>query len=123
MWRLSFCAAALVAPVSGNLFFSQYAEGSSNNKFMEIYNSGSASVSLDGYGFPRTTNGADTVGVYDCWNAFTAGASIAAGDVYVICHGSADAVILDSCDQTFSFMSTTSTRPERARAATLRFAC
>ena len=33
------------------------------------------------------------------------GATIAAGDVYVVCHGSADAFIQDECDQTFTYLS------------------
>ncbi|NCX25052.1 MAG: hypothetical protein EBX13_04655, partial [Proteobacteria bacterium] len=32
-----------------SLFFSEYAEGSSNNKYLEIYNPTSETISLDGY--------------------------------------------------------------------------
>lgn len=34
-----------------NLFFSEAAEGSSNNKYLEIYNPTSAAVDLTGYAF------------------------------------------------------------------------
>jgi predicted extracellular nuclease len=88
-----------------NLFFSEYAEGSSNNKYLEIYNGTGQTINLDGFAFPNATNGADTDGDHDYWNTFDAGASIAAGDVYVICHGSSDAFILSECDQNHTYLS------------------
>ena len=42
---------------------------------------------LSGYAFPSSSNGSD--GSYEYWNSFSEGAEVAAGDVYVICHGSA----------------------------------
>jgi len=35
--------------MSQNLFFSEYAEGSSNNKYLEIYNGGSETINLNNY--------------------------------------------------------------------------
>ena len=87
------------------LFFSGYAEGSSNNKFMEIYNPTGDVVSLDGYAFPNVSNAPNVPGEYEYWNAFPAGASIAPGDVYVIAHPSADPAILAEADHTFTFLS------------------
>ena len=87
------------------LFFSGYAEGSSNNKFMEIYNPTGDVVSLDGYAFPNVSNAPNVPGEYEYWNAFPAGASIAPGDVYVIAHPSADPAILAEADHTFNFLS------------------
>ncbi len=93
------------APACG-LFFSGYAEGSSNNKFLEIYNPTDAAISLDGYAYPSVSNAPDNgAGNYDFWNAFEEGASVAAGDVYVIAHGSADPAILAEADETFTFLS------------------
>ena len=43
------------APACG-LFFSGYAEGTSNNKFLEIYNPTDAEISLDGYAYPSVAN-------------------------------------------------------------------
>ena len=85
------------------LFFSEYAEGSSNNKFLEIYNPTGATVSLDGFGFPNSNNGG--TGAHEYWNTFTAGATIAAGATYVICHPSSDASILAMCQQQFTYLS------------------
>ena len=58
-----------------DLFISEYAEGSSNNKYLEIFNSGSDAVSLDDYAFAATANGSD--GTHEYWNTFTEGATLA----------------------------------------------
>ena len=88
-----------------NLFFSEAAEGSSNNKYLEIYNPTGADVDLSGYAFPSVSNAPTVVGEYEFWNAFPAGAMVAAGDVYVIAHPSADPTILAEADHTFTFLS------------------
>ena len=87
------------------LFFSEYAEGSSNNKYLEIYNPTSETIDLSGYAFPNVSNAPSTPGEYEYWNTFADGASVAAGDVYVICHGSSDAAILAECDQFHTYLS------------------
>ena len=45
-----------------NLFFSEAAEGSSNNKYLEIYNPTGADVDLSGYAFPSVSNDPSVVG-------------------------------------------------------------
>ena len=52
------------------VFFSEYAEGSSNHKYLEIYNNTNQSIDLSQYAFPNSTNGADTEGTFDYWNIF-----------------------------------------------------
>jgi len=91
--------------VLANLFFSEYAEGSSNNKYLEIYNNSNDTINLCGYAFPNSTNGADVNDTYDYWNTFDDGASVASGDVYIICHPSSDDEILADCDQTHTYLS------------------
>ena len=89
-----------------NLFFSEAAEGSSNNKYLEIYNPTSEAVDLAGYAFPSVSNAPDNgAGNYDFWNTFPEGASVAPGDVYIIAHPSADPTILAEADHTFTFLS------------------
>ena len=90
---------------SSDLFFSEYAEGSSYNKYIEIYNPTDQEVSLDGYAYPNVSNAPTTVGEFEYWNNFEAGAVVAPGDVYVVCHGSSDELILAECDETYSYMS------------------
>lgn len=87
------------------LFFSEYAEGSSNNKYIEIYNPTSEAVDLKDYAFPNVSNAPTTVGEHEFWNTFPDGATIPAGGVYIIAHGSADATILAKANHTFDFLS------------------
>ena len=87
------------------LFFSEYAEGSSNHKYLEIYNNSGETVDLTGYAYPSVANAPTTPGEHEYWNEFDAGASVAAGDVYIICHGSSDQSILDECDETHTYLS------------------
>ena len=87
------------------LFFSEYAEGSSNNKYLEIYNPTNQPIALGEYAFPNASNGADVDGTHDFWNIFTAGATIEAGGTYLIAHPSADPSILALADQTHQYLS------------------
>ncbi|MCB0734290.1 MAG: choice-of-anchor I family protein, partial [Bacteroidetes bacterium] len=88
-----------------DLFFSEYAEGSSNNKYLEIYNGTGSDVSLDNYAFPNTSNAPNNAGEYEYWNAFPSGDKIKAGETYIIAHPSADATILAKANHTMSFLS------------------
>ena len=100
----SACEGGAPAPACG-LFFSGYAEGSSNNKFLEIYNPTDADISLAGFAYPSVSNAPTTPGVHEYWNAFDEGAVVAAGDVYVIAHGSADPAILAEADEFHTYLS------------------
>ena len=62
-------------------------------------------MNLEAYAFPSVGNAPDVPGEYEYWNPFSDGASIAPGDVWVVCHPSADATILEECDQEFTFLS------------------
>ena len=88
-----------------DLIISKYGEGTSNHKFLEIYNGTGSDIDLSTYAFPNSNNAPDPVGEYEYWNSFTAGAVIAAGDVYVISHPSADAVIEAQSDQHHTYLS------------------
>ena len=92
-------------PPAIGVWFSEYAEGSSNNKYLEIYNGTDAAVDLTGLAFPNVSNAPTVAGEYEYWNTFPAGASVAPGDVYVIAHASADAAILAEADHTHQYLS------------------
>ena len=94
-----------VSPTHVAVWISEYAEGTSNNKYLEIYNGTDASLDLTTMAFPNANNGADVEGEPDYWNSFPAGATVAAGDVYVIAHSSADATILAEADHTHDYLS------------------
>ena len=88
------------------IFFSEYAEGSANNKYLEIYNPTDSVVSLNSYAFPSVSNAPSIVGEYENWNTFPdSGSSINPGGVYIICHPSADSTILAIANQTHNYLS------------------
>ena len=80
--------------VSPDLFISEYIEGTSNNKAIEIYNGTGAPVNLSGvYGISMYFNGATTA------TTINLNGTIAPGDVFVLAHSSADPAILAQADQ------------------------
>ena len=90
-----------------DLFISEYAEGSSNNKYLEIANFTGAEVDLAGYALPSVSNAPTTDGEHEYWNPdiFGANATIADGDVWVVCHPDSDATIIERCDSEHTYMS------------------
>ena len=92
---LSFAGGASAAP--SELFFSEYIEGSSNNKALEIYNGTGAPINLatSGYSVQMFFNGSATAGL-----TIALTGTVAAGDVYVIANSAANTAILAQADQT-----------------------
>ena len=93
----ALCLAPGAFAASNDLFFSEYVEGSSNNKALEIYNgtgapidlaAGDYSVQMFFNGNPASTLTIDLTG------------TVAAGDVFVLAQSSAAATILAAADQT-----------------------
>src|SRR5512145_2691448 len=78
-----------------DLFISEYIEGSSNNKAIEIYNGTGAPVNLaaGGYKVQMHFNGNPVPTLIIALNG-----TIAPGDVYVVAHSSAAAAILAQAD-------------------------
>jgi len=89
-------AAAPAQAVTGELFFSEYVEGSSNNKAIEIFNGTGADVPLTGYSIDIYSNG--RTGTPSTTRNLAG--TIANGDVFVGAHSSADLVILAVADET-----------------------
>ena len=75
-----------------NLFFSEYAEGSSNNKYVEIYNPSSTTVNLNNYQIKGTNNG--TAWGDNGERELALGGTLAANSVYIICTDAADPTII-----------------------------
>ncbi|NQV30223.1 MAG: lamin tail domain-containing protein [Candidatus Marinimicrobia bacterium] len=88
-----FAALAMSAMGQTTLFFSEYIEGSSSNKAIEIYNGTGSDVDLAGYAVLRLNNGATTG-----QDSTVLSGTLLAGDVYVIGNSSAVAEILDESD-------------------------
>ena len=78
----------------GTLFFSEYVEGSANNKALEIVNAGSTSVSLNGCQIDRYMNGATTAMAPP---VALDNVMLAAGQTFVVCNTSFSMTTL--CDQ------------------------
>ncbi|ORE89351.1 endonuclease/exonuclease/phosphatase [Oceanococcus atlanticus] len=84
------------ASTAAELYFSEYIEGSSNNKALEIFNPGPAAVDLTEYVVQTFHNG--NADLLNPTAEFDLSGSIAAGDVFVLAHSSADAAILAEAD-------------------------
>jgi predicted extracellular nuclease len=86
---------AAAAPTE--LFVSEYIEGTSNNKALEIYNGTGAAVDLTAgaYNVQMFFNGSATAGL-----TINLAGTVAAGDVFVLAQASANATILAQADQT-----------------------
>ena len=97
----------LVASFPVLVFFSEYAEGTSNNKYLEIYNNTGADLDLSAYSLSSCSNGCDETGEFDYPDnvTFDAGTVVAAGGVYVVHHPDADAAITAEGDQTHQYLS------------------
>ena len=69
-----------------DLFFSEYIEGTSNNKALEIYNPTTATVNLSSYAVKLYSNGTTTVG-----NLYTLTGTLSPGGVVVLVNAAAAA--------------------------------
>jgi len=82
---------------ASELFISEYVEGSSNNKALEIANFTGISVDLSSYSLKKATNGSGSFS-----SVLNLSGNLANGQVYVIAHGSATSTILNIADLTNS---------------------
>ena len=87
-----------IIPESVEPFISEYSEGSSTNRYIEIYNNSDAELPLAGYAFALSLDGADAEGTWDIWRNFDISASIAAKSVFSLCHVDSDDRIKGQCD-------------------------
>ena len=91
-----------VWPSAVAIFFSEHAEGSSYNKYLEIYNNSGADYDMYNLSISSCSNGCDEESAFDYPDnvTFAEGTILAAGDVFVIAHPDADATILAEADYT-----------------------
>lgn len=103
-WRVALIAAVLLTVASSRpraaateLFISEYVEGSSNNKALEIYNGTGVPIDLAAgvYNVQMFFNGSNSAGL-----TIALTGTVAAGDVYVVAQSTASAAILAQADQT-----------------------
>ena len=79
-----------------NLYFSEYAEGSSNNKYVETYNPSSTTVNFNNHQIKATNNG--TAWGDNGERELALGGTLAANSVYIICTDAADPAIIAKAD-------------------------
>ena len=93
---LSATIAMLLAPaVNAEIFISEYVEGSSNNKALELYNPTAADISLSGYAIKVYFNGSTNVGT-----TINLQGSIPAKGTFVYASSSAAAELVALANQT-----------------------
>jgi hypothetical protein len=88
--KMLLLSAMLVPAVHAEPFFSEYLEGGSNNKALEIYNPSNSPLNLTGYTVKVFANGATSAG-----KTFTLNGTIAAKGTYVLFDTGAIQVIKD----------------------------
>ena len=79
-----------------SLIISEYAEGSSYNKYIEIYNPTNSDIDLSDYQIWKISNGGDWE--EGAGNSLDLEGSIESNGVFIICHTSVDESIISMCD-------------------------
>ncbi len=95
-----------IAQPASDLFFSEYIEGSSNNKALEIYNPTSQAVNLGDYVIKSANNGSG-------WGSLSSGpdtryvlpltGTLGAGEVLVLANAASDPIVLAIADHTYAY--------------------
>lgn len=88
-------AVGSTAATASELYFSEYVEGSSNNKALEIYNGTGEPVDLSAYTVRLYSNGSTAV-----QSTLTPSGTLDAGDVFVIANSQAATALRDASDVT-----------------------
>ena len=102
----STSAINVIGTITGSIFFSEYGEGSSNNKYVEIFNGTNATIDLSTVEVKQSYNGVGFDNHPDFPAAYSATLSgtLAAGEVYVLYNGSASlAEILAEGDVAYNY--------------------
>ncbi|MBT3611653.1 MAG: hypothetical protein HN522_01750 [Flavobacteriales bacterium] len=86
------------------LMFSEYGEGSSFNKWIEIYNPTFMSISLDEYRYNFCWNGCDSL-EWEFSIPFDSGVVLFPNETYLLVHHNADSILLSVADQTTNILS------------------
>ena len=93
-------------PNASDLIISEVAEGSSYNKYMEIYNGTGSAIDLSDYALANVGNAPRREGEHEFWRDFDSGAVIPAGGTYIIADDRADsASIVSKADEFHNFLS------------------
>ncbi|MDD1782130.1 ExeM/NucH family extracellular endonuclease [Enterovibrio sp. ZSDZ35] len=94
-WSPLALALSTAFPASADILITEYVEGSSNNKAIELTNTGGADASLDGLFIKVASNGNTSFN-----GSVSLSGTLPAGDSYVVANSSAASDILDVAQQT-----------------------
>jgi len=86
------------------LIFSEYGEGSSFNKWVEIYNPTFMSISLDEYRYNFCFNGCDSL-EWEYSIPFDSGVVLMPNETYLLVHNNSDSILLNAANQTTNILS------------------
>ena len=93
-----YCSISTSECIANAVFITEYVEGSSNNKAIEIYNGSKSSVDLSNYTIQQANNGesfgSKAIYIYN----FPASSQLASGATYVVCDNLAVDSLLSYCD-------------------------
>jgi len=90
---LALVIASLSAPASADLIISEYIEGSSNNKAIELYNNSSSELTLDQYSLNLYVNGKTTI-----QSTLDLSGTLAANSTFVIVNSSSNDALKEKAD-------------------------
>ncbi|WP_281545064.1 ExeM/NucH family extracellular endonuclease [Grimontia sp. SpTr1] len=99
-WSPLALALSAALPVSADVIITEYVEGSSNNKAIELTNTGSTEASLDNLSLKLAFNGATSFG-----NTIALSGTLAAGESYVVANSSATGEVTGVSQQTSGSLS------------------
>ena len=85
------------------LIFSEYGEGTSYNKWVEIYNPTFQNVPLDEYRYNFCFNGCDSL-EWEYSIPFDSGVVLLPGETYLLAHYNADTILLSAANQTTNIL-------------------
>ena len=88
-------------PSTNTLFFSEYMEGSSNNKGLEIYNGTGTTINLDDYQIAQSVNGGD----WAYYHVFPVGATLENDAVWLIANDAVFQGVIDLADEVLGYPS------------------
>tara|TARA_A100001037_G_C15109623_1_gene618275 strand:+ start:358 stop:1104 length:747 start_codon:yes stop_codon:yes gene_type:complete len=94
----------LFASSQVSIIFSEYVEGSSFNKYLEIYNPTLSPVQLDEYNYVFCWNGCDSL-QWEYQIPFDSGFVLQPNQTYILAHHNADSLILNLANQTTNLLS------------------
>ena len=95
-----YCSISTSQCIANAVFITEYVEGSSENKAIEIYNGSKSSVNLGNFTIQQANNGKDWGSDANFIYSFTASTAIPSGGIFVFCNVASDTELVAKCDQT-----------------------